>query len=90
MKQRKIPMRMCVGCRELKPKRELLRVVRTPQDEITIDPTGKMSGRGAYVCKSPECLQRAIKTRQLERAFSHEVSQAVYERLRSAFETDAQ
>lgn len=88
MKQRKIPMRMCVGCRELKPKRELLRVVRTPQEEITVDSTGKMSGRGAYVCKSMECLQKAMKTHQLERALSHDVSQMVFERLLSTFMPD--
>ena len=69
MKQRKIPMRMCVGCREMKPKRELLRVVRSPEGEITFDLTGRKPGRGAYVCRSAECLKRAIKQRQLERAF---------------------
>lgn len=67
MKPRKIPMRMCVGCREMKEKRELIRIVRTPEGETLIDPTGKKSGRGAYVCRSPECLKRAIKQKQLER-----------------------
>ena len=69
MKQRKIPMRMCVGCREMKPKRELLRVVRSPEGEITFDLTGRKPGRGAYVCRSAECLKKAIKQKQLERAF---------------------
>ena len=69
MKQRKIPMRMCVGCREMKPKRELLRVVKSPEGEISFDLTGRKPGRGAYVCRSAECLKRAIKQRQLERAF---------------------
>ena len=72
MKPRKIPMRMCVGCREMKEKRELIRIVRTPEGETLIDPTGKKSGRGAYVCRSPECLKRAIKQKQLER--QHQVS----------------
>ena len=67
MKTRKIPMRMCVGCREMKEKRELIRVVRSPEGEISLDPTGKKSGRGAYVCRREECLRRAIKQKQLER-----------------------
>ena len=67
MKPRKIPMRMCVGCREMKEKRELIRIVRTPEGETMIDPTGKKSGRGAYICRSSECLRRAIRQRQLER-----------------------
>ena len=69
MKPRKIPMRMCVGCREMKPKKELLRVVRSPEGIVSIDMTGRKPGRGAYVCRSAECLKRAIKQRQLERAF---------------------
>ena len=88
MKQRKIPMRMCVGCRELKPKKELIRVVRTPQGEISVDPTGKMSGRGAYVCKDVQCLQRAIKTRQLERALAHAVDAEVFETLQGFFNAE--
>jgi hypothetical protein len=67
MKPKKIPMRMCVGCREMKEKRELIRVVRSPEGEVSLDATGKKSGRGAYVCRSAECLKRAIKQRQLER-----------------------
>lgn len=81
MKQRKIPMRMCVGCREMKPKRELLRVVRSPEGEISFDLTGRKPGRGAYVCRSAECLNLAIKKRQLERAFSAPVSDAVRDSL---------
>ena len=60
-------MRMCVGCREMKEKRELIRIVRTPEGETLIDPTGKKSGRGAYVCRNPECLKRAIRQKQLDR-----------------------
>ena len=79
---RKIPMRMCVGCREMKPKRDLLRVVRTPEDEITIDFTGKKSGRGAYVCEDEACLTRAIKQRQLERALERPVSEEIMAQLK--------
>ena len=67
MKPKKIPMRMCVGCREMKEKRELIRIVRTPEGEVAIDETGKRSGRGAYICRNAECLKRAIKQKQLER-----------------------
>ena len=69
MKEKKIPMRMCVGCREMKPKRELIRVVKSPEGIVSMDPTGRKPGRGAYVCRSAECLKRAIKQKQLERAF---------------------
>lgn len=81
MKQKKIPMRMCVGCREMKPKRELLRVVRSPEGEISFDLTGRKPGRGAYVCRSEECFVQAVKKRQLERAFSAPVSDAVRDSL---------
>ena len=67
MKPKKIPMRMCVGCREMKEKRELIRIVRTPEGEVVLDPTGKKSGRGAYVCRQAECLRRSIRQKQLER-----------------------
>ena len=67
MKPKKIPMRMCVGCREMKPKRELIRVVRSPEGEVSIDPVGKKPGRGAYVCRQQACLSRAIRQKQLER-----------------------
>ena len=69
MKEKKVPMRMCVGCREMKPKKELLRVVRSPEGEVSIDLTGRKPGRGAYLCKNAECMKRAIKQKQLERAF---------------------
>ena len=81
MKPRKIPMRMCVGCREMKEKRELIRIVRTPDGEVIMDATGKKSGRGAYVCRKADCLKRAIKQRQLERQLdvsqTEEVSNAL-------------
>ena len=81
MKPRKIPMRMCVGCREMKEKRELIRIVRTPEGETLIDSTGKKSGRGAYVCRSPECLKRAIKQKQLERQLQASLTDEVNEAL---------
>jgi len=81
MKPKKIPMRMCVGCREMKPKKELLRVVRSPEGEISFDLTGRKPGRGAYVCHSRECLLRAIKQKQLERTFEAPISDAVRDAL---------
>jgi len=65
---KKLPLRMCTGCGEMKPKRELIRVLKTPEDEIVIDATGKKNGRGAYVCCTLTCLQKAIKTKGLERS----------------------
>ena len=79
---KKIPMRMCVGCREMKPKRELLRIVRSPEGEIALDPGGKKSGRGAYVCHQESCLMRAIKQKQLERALESQIAPEVTEQLR--------
>ena len=66
--QKKIPMRQCLGCREMKPKRELLRVVRSPEGEVAFDARGKLPGRGAYVCPNPDCFKKAVKTRALDRA----------------------
>ena len=81
MKPKKIPMRMCVGCREMKPKRELIRVVRSPEGEVSMDATGKKPGRGAYLCNDLECLKKARKARRLERALSCQIPQEVYDRL---------
>lgn len=75
---KKIPMRQCLGCREMKPKGELIRVVRSPEGEISLDFRGKKPGRGAYLCPDPDCLAKAKKGRALERAFSAQVDQAVY------------
>ena len=86
MKPRKIPMRMCVGCREMKEKRELIRVVRSPDGVVSLDPTGKKSGRGAYVCRDPDCLKRAIKQRQLERQLDAALSPETAEALRLELE----
>ena len=77
MKPKKIPMRMCVGCREMKPKKELLRVVRSPEGEISFDLTGRKPGRGAYVCHSSDCLLRAIKQKQLERQLEVHMTEEV-------------
>ena len=78
-KPRKIPMRMCVGCREMKPKKELIRVVKSPEGEISLDFTGKKSGRGAYICRSVECFNKARKGRRLEKAFSCKIDAGVYD-----------
>lgn len=84
--QKKIPMRQCVGCREMKHKRELIRVVKSPDGEISLDFKGKAPGRGAYVCHSPECLKKAIKSKALERAFSAGIPEEVYEQLTKQME----
>lgn len=84
--QKKIPMRQCLGCREAKPKRELIRVVRSPEGEISLDFKGKASGRGAYVCPDPACLKKAIKSKALERAFSSQIPAAIYEKLNEQME----
>ena len=86
MKVRKVPMRMCVGCREMKPKKELLRVVKSPDDVILLDPVGKAPGRGAYVCRNEACLARAVKQKQLERALEHPIGEAVFQQLREAMQ----
>ncbi|MBQ8087776.1 MAG: YlxR family protein [Clostridia bacterium] len=80
-KVRKIPMRMCVGCREMKPKQELIRVVKPPEGDCVVDRTGKASGRGAYVCMSEECLRKAQKSKALERALEAAISAEVFEQL---------
>ena len=84
--QKKIPQRQCMGCRERKAKRELIRVVRSPEGEISLDFKGKASGRGAYVCPDPRCLKKAIKARALERAVSAQIPPELYERLESQME----
>ena len=78
---KKIPMRQCLGCREMKPKRELLRVVRSPEGEVSLDTRGKKPGRGAYVCPNADCLKKAIKTRALSRALETEIPEEVMQRL---------
>lgn len=92
MPPKKIPMRMCVGCRQMNPKKELIRVVRTqlgdaeegenPTCVVSIDRTGKAPGRGAYLCQSVECLEKAVKTRALERALEQKIEPEVFEQLK--------
>ena len=79
--QKKIPMRQCVGCREMKPKKELIRVVKSPQGEISLDFRGKAPGRGAYLCPNGACLKKAIKSKALERGFEMPIPQEIYEDL---------
>ena len=81
MPVKKVPVRMCTGCREHKPKKELIRVVRSPEGEISIVASGKKSGRGAYLCADSACLAKARKTRQLERALETAIPDEVYEKL---------
>ena len=78
---KKIPMRMCTGCGEMKPKRELIRVVKSPEGVVSLDSTGRSPGRGAYVCPDPECLKKARKSKRLERVFSSEIPEEVYDAL---------
>lgn len=84
---RKIPMRKCVGCGEMKSKKEMLRVLRTTEEEFVLDATGKKNGRGAYICFSKECLNKAIKNRGLERSFKQAIPKEVYERLEKEMDT---
>ena len=79
--QKKIPMRQCVGCREMKPKKELVRVVKSPAGEIGLDFRGKAPGRGAYVCPNPECLKRAMKSKALETQLPESVYAALLARM---------
>lgn len=84
--EKKIPMRQCLGCREMKPKRELIRAVKSPEGEVSLDFRGKASGRGAYICPNPDCLKKAIKAKALERAFSTAIPQEVYAELEKQME----
>ena len=79
--QKKIPMRQCLGCREMKPKKELIRVVRSPEGDISLDLTGKKAGRGAYVCPDKECITKAYKGHRLEKALEKQVNDDVYKKL---------
>lgn len=81
MKERKEPLRTCIGCGMNKPKKDLIRIVRTPEGEIIPDSGGKKSGRGAYVCRDPECIRKAWKTKSLDRSFREEISKDIYDRL---------
>ena len=82
----KIPMRKCTGCREMKNKKEMIRVLKTAEDEIVLDATGKKNGRGAYICFSRECLEKAKKNHGLERSLKAAIPDEVYENLEKEFE----
>ena len=84
--QKKIPMRQCLGCREMKPKRELIRVVRSPEGAISLDFKGKASGRGAYVCPDMACFKRAMKSKAIERAFETSIPEEIYAQLTEQME----
>ena len=88
-KPRKIPMRMCVGCREMKPKVQLLRVVKPQEGEAHIDRTGKAPGRGAYICGQIECFKKARKSRALERALNTKIDEAVFDQLEASIQPSA-
>ena len=88
--QKKIPLRMCVGCREMHEKRELIRIVKSAEGMVSIDMRGKAPGRGAYICKKSDCLERAMKSRALERALEHRIEPDVYERLREELAANEQ
>ena len=82
MKVKKIPLRMCTGCMEMKPKKELIRIVKTPDEDVCVDLTGKKSGRGAYICKSVECFEKAVKTKRLSRNLEIPISEEIYDKLK--------
>lgn len=78
---RKVPMRQCVGCQEMKNKKEMIRVIRTNEGEFLLDATGKKNGRGAYICPNSDCLKKAVKNKGLERSFKQTIPKEVYEAL---------
>ena len=86
MSVKKIPLRQCIGCGEMKSKKEMIRVLKTAQEDILIDATGRKNGRGAYLCPSKECLKKAIKSKGLERAFKMAISKEIYETLEKEME----
>lgn len=85
---KKTPMRMCLGCGEMKSKKELIRAVKSPEGDISLDLTGKKSGRGAYICRSSECFDKARKARRFEKAFSCRISDELYDSMESELRAD--
>ena len=83
---RKVPMRQCIGCQEMKNKKEMIRVIKTAEEEILLDATGKKNGRGAYLCRSMECFEKAVKSRGLERSLKIKIPKEVYESLKEELE----
>ena len=90
MKEKKVPLRMCTGCGEHKPKRELVRVVKSPEGEISLDLTGRKSGRGAYVCRNVRCFKKARKAKRFERSLECEIPEEVYDALESELNENEQ
>lgn len=88
MKTKKIPMRMCLGCDEMKPKREMIRVVKSKEGEISLDLTGRKSGRGAYICRNVDCFKKARKSRRFEKSFSCMISSEVYDGMEAELENE--
>lgn len=88
MQKRKIPMRMCTGCGEMKSKKELVRIVRSSEGVISLDRTGRKPGRGAYICNSAECLKKAKKAKRLEKAFSCAIPEEIYSQLEEEISAD--
>ncbi len=86
MANKKVPVRQCVGCREMKSKKELIRVIRTPEEEVLLDAAGRKNGRGAYLCPDPECLRKAIRSKGLERSLKIAIPQEIYEKLEKEME----
>ena len=86
--QKKIPQRQCMGCRERKAKKEMIRVVRTPEGSVNLDFGGKMNGRGAYICPNPECLKRALRSKALDRSLEVTIPEEVYQRLEKEMEAN--
>ena len=84
---KKIPLRQCIGCGEMKNKREMIRVIKTPEGEILLDATRRKNGRGAYLCPSGECLKKAVKNKGLERSFKMAIPKEIYENLEKEMET---
>ncbi|MDE5819781.1 MAG: YlxR family protein [Lachnospiraceae bacterium] len=85
---KKIPLRQCVGCQQMKPKKDMMRVLKTPEDEMILDTTGKKNGRGAYLCKDMECLKKARKNKGLERSFKMSIPDTVYDSLIKEYGTE--
>lgn len=83
---KKVPLRQCIGCQEMKSKKEMIRVIKTAEDEIMLDATGRKNGRGAYLCPSMECLKKAVKGKGLERSFKMAIPKEVYETLEKEME----
>lgn len=83
---KKIPLRQCVGCGEMKSKKEMMRVLKTAEGDIVLDVTGKKNGRGAYLCKQEDCLKKAVKNKGLERSFKMSIEKSVYENLQKEYD----